>query len=235
MSKSGKKIIAVGIDEAGRGPLAGPLAVTAIAATARISNFKFLISKQFSKFKTRKVPSEPRVLCEIQKSKFLKNIRDSKKLSAKQREGWVKIICENFECKTAFVGPKIIDKIGIQKATRLAVARLLQKFSNINTNEMRSRCSRWLVVLDGGMSAPKHYNQETIIKGDEKVPLIAVASIIAKVSRDKKMLRLHKKFPQYHFDKHKGYGTRLHYKMLKKLGLSPIHRRTFLFHRRAFL
>jgi ribonuclease HII len=85
-----------------------------------------------------------------------------------------------------------------------------------------------LILLDGSLKAPKKYKQKTIIKGDEKIPLISAASIIAKVSRDKKMLVFHKKFPKYCFDRHKGYGTKLHYKKLKKHGLCSIHRRTFL-------
>jgi len=85
-----------------------------------------------------------------------------------------------------------------------------------------------LVLLDGALRAPKNYKQKTIIKGDEKIPLISAASIIAKTARDKKMLVFHKKFPQYRFDKHKGYGTKLHYKKLKKHGLCEIHRKSYL-------
>ncbi len=175
----------IGIDEAGRGPLAGPVAVGAVAMT-----------------------SKPR---------FLRGIRDSKKLSAKQRQGWATILYEKFECHCALIGPKTIDKIGIQKALRLATTRVLQRFD---------LCPD-LVLLDGAMAAPKYYKQKTIIKGDEKVPIISAASIIAKTTRDAAMLKLHKKFPKYCFDKHKGYGTKLHYKMLKKNGFSPIHRRSF--------
>lgn len=206
MGKS-KKFFIIGVDEAGRGPLAGPLAVAAVAATAKIPDFKFLISK--------KIPSP-----KFQKQKFLRNIKDSKKLSAKQREKWRKIICENFECHAAMVGPEIIDRLGINEATRLAASRVLRKF------KIRQH-SILMVLLDGGMSAPKHYNQKTIIKGDEKNPLISAASIIAKTARDSKMLRFHKKFPQYCFDQHKGYGTKLHYKILKKHSLSLIHRCSF--------
>ena len=181
-----KKRIVIGIDEAGRGPLAGPIAVAAIAGR----NLR---------------------------SRFLRNIKDSKKLSAKQRQEWLEILKENFEFHVAMVGPQTIDKIGISKATKLAVSRVLRKFEKEPD----------LVLLDGSLFAPKHYNQKTIIKGDEKIPLIAAASIVAKEFRDAKMLRLHKKFPQYCFDKHKGYGTKLHYKMLKKNGLSSFHRRSF--------
>jgi ribonuclease HII len=181
-----KKYTVIGIDEAGRGPLAGPITVAAIAGRN----------------------SRPR---------FLKNIRDSKKLSAKQRNEWLKVLKDNFEYHVSMIGPEVIDKFGISRATKIAVARVLRKFGNEPD----------LVLLDGSLFAPKHYRQQTIIKGDEKVAMIAAASIVAKESRDAKMLRLHKKFPQYCFDKHKGYGTKLHYKMLKHNGLSPLHRRLF--------
>lgn len=176
----------IGIDEAGRGPLAGPVAFAAVAATASL--------------------------------RILKNIKDSKKLSVKKREIWRKIIKNNFECHCVFVSHKKIDKIGISQATVLGIQKVLEKFSK-KAN---------LILLDGLLKAPKKYKQKTIIKGDEKIPLIAAASIIAKTNRDRKMLFFHKKFPQYCFDRHKGYPTKLHYKKLKKHGLCPIHRRTFL-------
>ncbi len=179
----------VGIDEAGRGPLAGPLAVGAVAAI-----FPLRIKKR-----------------------ILRGIKDSKKLSAKQRGEWLKILKINFECHCAMIGSRIIDKVGISKAAKLAVAKVLKKFPKKPD----------LVLLDGALFAPKNYCQQTIIKGDEKIPLISAASIVAKEARDVKMLRFHKKFPKYCFDKHKGYGTKLHYKTLKKNGLSLVHRRSF--------
>ncbi|MDO8555085.1 MAG: ribonuclease HII, partial [bacterium] len=127
-------------------------------------------------------------------------------------------IKNNFEYKCSMVSSRVIDKIGIQKATKLAVTRVLKKLSKKPD----------LVLLDGALFAPKNYNQQTIIRGDEKVPLISAASIVAKVSRDKKMRRLHKFYPQYQFEKHKGYGTKLHYKMIKKNGISPEHRKSYL-------
>jgi len=192
-----KKYI-VAIDEAGRGPLAGPIAVAAVAATAN--------------------------------SKLLKNIRDSKKLSVKQREEWFEILKDNFEYKVVMVGPQIIDRIGIQRATKLAVARVLRKISRAIEFTIVRDISRNkpLVLLDGLLKAPKHYEQKTIIRGDEKIPLISAASVIAKVVRDKKMRRLHRLYPEYCLDCHKGYGTKKHYKMLKKNGVSEIHRKTFL-------
>ncbi len=212
-----KKYIIIGIDEAGRGPLAGPVAVGAVAAV-----FSSRTKKQILKIVgVGARPSEARAgISDFKNLVFLKGIKDSKKLSAKQREEWATILYEKFECRCAMIGSKIIDKIGIQKAVRLATKRVLRRFSSPAGGPD-------LVLLDGSMSAPKYYHQRTIIKGDEKIPLISAASIIAKTTRDAKMLRLHKKSPQYCFDKHKGYGTKLHYKMLKKHGLSPFHRRLF--------
>jgi len=194
-----KKFI-IGIDEAGRGPLAGPVAVAGVMMSMPYTCYRGYMAYLIS-------------------NHILKGIKDSKKLSAKQREEWATILYENFECHCVLIGPKIIDKIGIQKAVRLAIKRVLQRFDLCK--------SKTLVLLDGGMSAPKYYNQKTIIKGDEKIPIISAASIIAKTTRDAKMLQFHKKFPQYCFNKHKGYGTKLHYKMLKKNGLSSIHRKSF--------
>lgn len=190
-----KKKIIIGVDEAGRGPLAGPIAVGAVAAVNR----KWRIANR----------------------RILKEIKDSKKLSSKQREKWFEIITKNFEWHCAIVGPQIIDRIGISKAAKLTVARVLRKFDT----RPPGSCIR--VLLDGSLYAPKHYKQKTIIKGDEKIPLIAAASIVAKVLRDRKMRRLHKIFSGYCFDVHKGYGTKLHYKMIAKNGLSACHRRSF--------
>lgn len=189
----------IGIDEVGRGPLAGPVTAAAVMAPA-ITNYQLPISER----------------------KLLKGIKDSKKLSPVQREEWdKKIKTQNAKIKIAVasVGALIIDRIGISRAARLAVGRCLQKLKIVASGK---------ILLDGSLYAPRTYtNQETIIKGDEKVPLIAAASIVAKVHRDKKMMRLHSKFPQYGFDIHKGYGTEFHRVAIRKRGLCPIHRRSF--------
>lgn len=193
----GKTFFVAGVDEAGRGPLAGPISVGVVfTKTSGPANFN---------------PAKAG-------RKLLKNIRDSKKLSAVQRDKWFEIIKNNFEYKCSMVSSRVIDKIGIQKATKLAVARVLKKLSKKPD----------LVLLDGALFAPKNYEQRTIIRGDEKVPLISAASIVAKVSRDKKMCHLHKFYPQYHFERHKGYGTKLHYEMIKKNGVSSEHRKSYL-------
>ena len=180
-----KRRIIIGIDEAGRGPLAGPVCVGAVLAKG--------------------------------KRQVLRGIKDSKKLSAGKREYWEKIIKKNFESHYVFVSHKTIDKIGISKALLLGVRKVLKKFSQKPV----------LVLLDGLLKAPDDYKQKTIIKGDERVPIISAASIIAKVVRDKRMVQLHKKFPKYRFDVHKGYGTKMHYKKIKQNGLSLIHRKSF--------
>lgn len=158
--------------------------------------------------------------------KFLRGIKDSKKLSADHRKEWATRIrnyesgSKNFKIAIASVGPQIIDRVGITNAARLAVGSCLRKLKIENC--------KLKILLDGSLYAPRTYqNQETIIKGDEKIPLIAAASIIAKVHRDKIMTRLHKKYPQYGFDAHKGYGTKTHKTAIKRRGLSPIHRRSF--------
>jgi len=205
--KDKKECIIVGIDEAGRGPLAGPVAVAAVATT--ISNFQFSIFNKFSKLNFQ----------------FLKGIKDSKKLSEKKREDWFEIIKNNFSYSVAMVGPKVIDKIGIQKATKLALNHALRKL-HLHRHPMSTQ--NCLVLLDGGLKAPKHYNQKTVIKGDEKISIISAASIMAKVKRDRKMKKLHKIYPEYCFDCHKGYGTKKHYEAIKKNGILDVHRKCYL-------
>ena len=189
----------IGVDEVGRGPLAGPVTVGAMAAKGKLN--------------------------------FLRGIKDSKKLSAKQREEWAQKLKmynwkhEAFNFSLASVGPVLIDKIGISAAARMAVGRCLAK---LNKKGFRCRAANHKILLDGSLYAPKTYlNQKTIIRGDEKIQLIAAASIFAKIWRDKKMTRLHGQFPKYRFDLHKGYGTKLHQKLVKKHGLCDIHRRSF--------
>lgn len=198
MKKSGYKYL-IGIDEVGRGPLAGPVAVGAVCIYAE---HKTKISKLFP------------------------ITRDSKKLSAKAREEWVVRIREAESAgflvtAVSFVTPAAIDKNGIAPSIRTALAKALEGLEH-EVGETR-------VLLDGGLHAPAQYkNQETIIKGDEKELAIALASIVAKVTRDKRMVALAKKFPEYGFEKHKGYGTRAHYEALEKHGLTPHHRKSFL-------
>jgi len=178
----------VGIDEVGRGPLAGPVTVAALAAPVGL--------------------------------KF-KNIKDSKKLSAKKREEWLSLFKNDPKIlyTISSVSHSVIDKKGISYALRVAVKRCIWKFKIKN--------SKLKILLDGSLYAPPEYKQRTIIKGDEKIPIIAAASIIAKVTRDRKMVRLAKKYSKYGFEIHKGYGTKFHLRMIRRHGLSQIHRKSF--------
>ncbi|OHA19576.1 MAG: hypothetical protein A3C08_02740 [Candidatus Taylorbacteria bacterium RIFCSPHIGHO2_02_FULL_47_18] len=189
----------IGIDEVGRGPLAGPLCIGACAVEAgkmRVCRCAFA------------------------------GVKDCKQLSPTQRDEWFTVMQENesggmVQYATAFVGHRTIDKKGMARALRVGIYRVLKKL-NIEPNAC-------LVLLDGGLKAPAHFTkQKTIVRGDEKELLIALASIAAKVCRDCRMVRLAKQFPQYGFDIHKGYGTKLHYEMLRLHGLSPIHRQSFI-------
>ncbi len=189
--------VVIGIDEVGRGPLAGPVAVCAFRGQIHLS-----------KIKKTGLP-----------------IRDSKKLTRTQREVWfshLKEWQENGECdfSVTMVSAKMIDRIGLTRAIQTALARSL--FSV--TSNFKS-----LILLDGGLKAPAEFpNQKTIIKGDEKEKLISFASIVAKVTRDRYMMRQAKKFPEYGFESHVGYGTKKHYEAIKTHGLTKIHRRSFL-------
>jgi len=157
--------------------------------------------------------------------KFFKGIKDSKKLSETKREKWFQKIREveprgDLEFAVSLVSEKIIDKKGIVYAINFGIKRCLEKLK-IKTGDQ--------IFLDGGIKAPKNFiHQKTIIKGDEKVPIISLASICAKVMRDRYMVRLSKKYPKYGFDVHKGYGTLMHRKNIKKYGSAEPHRRTFL-------
>ena len=189
----------VGIDEAGRGPVAGPIAVGAVLA---------------------------RMETPIEHEYFAKGIRDSKKLTVGKRENLFSWIRKNGDLRhvVSMVGPRVVDREGIAVATATAISRALRRI-------LPEGCKKEevLVLLDGGLQAPATFvNQATIIKGDEKEPLIALASVAAKVSRDHKMRTLSFQHPEYGFDGHKGYGTKEHYKAIRKFGMCHSHRRSFL-------
>jgi len=171
-------------------------------------------------------------------TKFLYGIKDSKKLSAKKREEWFGKLMGNskIEWAVAKVGPKVIDRINIQKAANLGAMRVYRKLSTNYESVTNLRIRRFVrdsrfvdcfALLDGSLYLPKKIPHKTIIRGDEKIPVISAASIIAKVTRDRLMVRLHKKYPKYRFDIHKGYGTKLHKRLIKKHGISEIHRKSF--------
>jgi len=206
--KKGYKYI-FGVDEAGRGSLVGP-----VTAAAVIINSK--IKKQIRQLAEK-----------IQNQNFkeiLKILRDSKKLSAKKREKIFKLMKQNplIDFSWSMVGEKTIDKINVSEATFLAMRRSIEKLKKkikINPN---------LILVDGNQKISKlKYPQKTIIKGDEKISSIALASVAAKVIRDKKMVALAKKYPQYKLEIHKGYPTKLHKSLIKKYGRCEIHRRSY--------
>ncbi len=183
----------IGIDEAGRGPLAGPVSLAAVMVPADFNLF------------------------------FFRGIKDSKQLNERERETWYEKILHfggGLEWSASFSSHSIIDRKGITKAVYQALSRTLRMLP-VDPEECR-------VLMDGGLKAPPEFiYQETLIRGDETVALIAAASIIAKVKRDRHMKSLARKFPQYGFDVHKGYGTDNHRQAIQSFGLSEIHRTTF--------
>lgn len=190
-----------GIDEAGRGPIAGPVSVGVFRSDLSIVDLKKSIKKTGLK------------------------LRDSKKLTHKEREIWfLQIQKWKDEGKCDFnitlISAKIIDKKGIVFA--------INKSLHSSLYNLKPKTSH-LILLDGGLKAPKEFKkQKTIIKGDEKEPVISLASICAKVTRDRYMDKISKKYPKYNFYIHKGYGTKSHYEAIYKYGVTDIHRKTFL-------
>lgn len=189
-----RRKVPIGIDEVGRGALAGPVVLAAVT------------------------PRYPIRWTHRQ----LGRIRDSKKLTPRRREAWFRHLTSHpaFDWRVARVSPAVIDRINISKAANLAAYRLVKRV-------MPSRQSAF-VWLDGGLALPGHVPHKALIRGDERVPLIAAASIIAKVWRDRFMTRLAEELPRYNFETHKGYGTRRHRESLQQFGPSPVHRRSFL-------
>lgn len=187
------------MDEVGRGPIAGPVCVGACVIRGR---------------------DRRRVLAS------LRGVRDCKQLTPERRLLWCARIREaallgKITAVTSFVGERTIDRRGIRHALNIAICRCLTRLCT-----SPALCQ---VLLDGGLKAPSSFPfQKTIIDGDETEALIALASIVAKVRRDRRMIRLARRFPEYGFERHKGYGTRQHYAALRKHGVCEIHRRSFL-------
>ncbi len=183
--QNGYRFIA-GIDEAGRGPLAGPVVAAAVV---------------------------------FEPGKLIEGVRDSKQLSEKKREALYQVILN--ECLAYGIGivpPEEIDRINIRNATFKAMRKALGAMKQVPD----------FLLIDGEELPDSLYPQEAIVGGDDKSFTIAAASILAKVTRDRLMREYHLQYPQYHFDRHKGYGTQLHREMILKYGPSPIHRKSFL-------
>lgn len=188
------KRLILGVDEAGRGPLAGPVSVGIVAVP---HDFDF---------------------------KLINGVRDSKQMTAINRENWyekLRILSRDHgvNYRVEFSSARIIDQYGITRAVRRAVHR--------GVRILAPSAEGVEILLDGLLHAPKEYTQHTIIGGDASEPLIALASIAAKVRRDRLMKRLGRRYPDYGFEIHKGYGTKAHREALTKFGLCDIHRASF--------
>lgn len=175
-----------GVDEAGRGPLAGPVCAAAVILPRGIE---------------------------------IAGLNDSKKLTDKKRETLYDVICENaVTYGIAFASVEEIESINILNAAMLAMNRAIEKLTP----------QPQLALIDGNRNSAINIPSRCVIKGDAKCADIAAASILAKVTRDRYMLEMAEKYPGYHFEKHKGYGTKLHYEALREYGPSEIHRPSFL-------
>ena len=175
-----------GTDEAGRGPLAGPVFAAAVI---------------------------------LDPEKRIEGLNDSKKLTEKKREALFDEITEKaLYYAVAMISPQEIDEINILAASMKAMADAVAAIGAVPE----------LVIADGNRTPPVGVPVQAIVKGDGKSACIAAASVLAKVSRDRYMMQMHEKYPQYRFDKHKGYPTKLHYEMIAEHGVSEIHRKSFL-------
>ena len=174
-----------GVDEAGRGPLAGPVVAAAVIFSPNID---------------------------------IVDLDDSKKLSPKKRE---ELFLEIKERATTYgvavIGHRIIDEINILQAARLAMKQAVDQLNPIPD----------LLLIDGNQKIESTLDQWAIVKGDSKSLSIAAASVLAKVTRDRIMDDYHKLYPQYEFNRHKGYGTKLHRTLIQEYGPCPIHRSKF--------
>ena len=175
-----------GVDEAGRGPLAGPVFAAAVI---------------------------------LPEGEIIEGINDSKKLSPKKRDELYDIIREKaIAVSSASVDEETIDEINILNATYLAMQKAV---AGLNPKPD-------FVLVDGNSAPELDIECDTLVKGDAKSISIAAASIVAKVERDRYIIEMAKKYPEYGFEKHKGYGTKEHCEAILKYGPSPIHRKTFL-------
>lgn len=182
---SGIKVLC-GVDEAGRGPLAGPVCAAA---------------------------------CILPRELAIPGLNDSKKLTEKKREELFEIIKgEAVSFGIAFATVEEIEENNILAATFIAMNRAISQLEIVPE----------LALIDGNRTKGIEIPARCVVKGDAKCADIAAASILAKVSRDRYMLEMAEKYPEYHFDQHKGYGTKLHYEALREYGPSPIHRMSFL-------
>lgn len=195
----------IGIDEVGRGALAGPVTVAAFA----LMRAAYL----------HDAPHPP--------------LRDSKQLTPAQREAWMRHIrAWKRKCPTDIffavesMPPRTVDRLNISEAANHAATRALGKV--LARMEAHKDIE---VILDGGLHLRKEFTGlrriRTLIKADERFDAVKLASIVAKVTRDRKLISLHARYPRYQFPNHKGYGTKEHMNAIRAHGISPVHRLTF--------
>jgi ribonuclease HII len=191
----------VGIDEVGRGPLAGPV----VAAAVLYKESTFVVPEELEK--------------------NFEWIRDSKKLSEKKREEMYEWIQVHFHIGVGIVSPETIDRVNILQATFLAMKGAL---TDLKRKVPKECVENFYLLLDGNQLLPNiSHEQEAIVGGDGKIRSIAAASIIAKVTRDRLCDEYDLCYPGYGFARHKGYGTREHMDALRRSGPTPVHRRSF--------
>jgi ribonuclease HII len=177
--------IICGVDEAGRGPLAGPVFAAAVI---------------------------------LDRGRPIPGLRDSKKLNEAKRDELAPLIREHaIAWAVAKASEEEIDRLNILQASLLAMKRAVYALSTVPT----------LALIDGNKCPVMRIQSIAIVDGDDKIESISAASILAKTARDAALVKLHKKYPQYGFDQHKGYGTALHLERLREHGASPVHRRSF--------
>jgi len=190
LKRRGYNII-IGVDEAGRGPLAGPVVAAAVA---------------------------------LKRTNFKNYIDDSKKLSSIHRENAFQEIINKSVFGIGIVNEKIIDRLNILVATRIAMEQAIERLLDKIRHQKKQRIH---IIVDGGVKLDINLPFKNIIKGDAKSKSIACASILAKVTRDRIMSLYDRVYPQYRFLQHKGYPTKAHRTLLKRFGPSIIHRRSF--------
>lgn len=178
--------IVCGVDEAGRGPLAGPVCVAAVI---------------------------------LDEGVVFEELNDSKKLTEKKREALYPKIIENAKAyQIVLVGPEVIDEINILQATMSGMKQAIEGLDLIPN----------LALIDGNRCPATLIPTQAVVKGDATSACIAAASVLAKVTRDRYMVELGRTYPQYQFEKHKGYPTKLHYELIEQYGIQPFYRKSFL-------
>ncbi len=193
----------VGVDEVGRGPLVGPV-VAAAACVRDVTLYGVPLEELYARDERWRL------------------VRDSKKLSAKQRAVAQAFVQEQFTVAIGLCDHATIDRINILEASLLAMKKAVQALHK------QLRTEKVIVLIDGDKELPAYtHMQRAVPQGDRDVMSIAAASIVAKETRDAMLMALHAQYPQYGFNKHKGYGTKQHMEALRRYGPTPLHRKSF--------